>query len=382
MSETNQAYISRVHLKGYKSIRDLEIDLKPGLNIIIGPNGSGKTNFLEFLETISENNLEIDDVNLYSKIDFYLNENIYTNKIESSYEKEPNLKLLTTDRLLKGEEEVYSKQFILDEFLNERTSIQKEKKEEKNKLFPIPILIKHGNPLNEALTTGSSLKILKIKSGELVIRNIKGIYPSSFKEKINLDPIPDLKKVKKYFEFEPKIIDILHRFTPIQDVRFDKDSIRQFKDKSSSNIIVENIFLNFKVNKEWYQWSQLSDGTKRLFYLVTYVYDYYLNRKIFFVEEPELGIHPDQLYKLMDFLKEQSKEKQIIITTHSPEVLNILGKDELDHIIVTRYDEEKGTQMHRLSPTQIKKGQTYMEKVGHLSDYWVHSNLEEYEIEE
>ena len=42
----NQAHISRVHLKGYKSIRDMEIDFMPGLNIIIGPNGSGKTNFL------------------------------------------------------------------------------------------------------------------------------------------------------------------------------------------------------------------------------------------------------------------------------------------------------------------------------------------------
>ena len=51
MSETlpPQAYISKVHLKGYKSIKDLEIDFKPGLNIIIGPNGSGKTNFLEGL---------------------------------------------------------------------------------------------------------------------------------------------------------------------------------------------------------------------------------------------------------------------------------------------------------------------------------------------
>ena len=52
MSETKEqqpAYISRVHLKGYKSIRDLEIDFKAGLNIIIGPNGSGKTNFLEFV---------------------------------------------------------------------------------------------------------------------------------------------------------------------------------------------------------------------------------------------------------------------------------------------------------------------------------------------
>ena len=117
MSENKQAYISHVHLKGYKSIRDMEIDLLPGLNIIIGPNGSGKTNFLEFLEIVSESNLEIDDVSLYSEIDFSLNSSNYVNKIESSYSKDPNLKLITIDSLLKGEEIVYSKQYILDETL-------------------------------------------------------------------------------------------------------------------------------------------------------------------------------------------------------------------------------------------------------------------------
>ena len=63
MSETKEqqpAYISRVHLKGYKSIRDLEIDFKAGLNIIIGPNGSGKTNFLEFiLKSLDREYLEL-----------------------------------------------------------------------------------------------------------------------------------------------------------------------------------------------------------------------------------------------------------------------------------------------------------------------------------
>jgi len=49
---TNPAYISHVHLKGYKSIIDTEVELHPGLNILIGPNGSGKTNFLEFLYKI------------------------------------------------------------------------------------------------------------------------------------------------------------------------------------------------------------------------------------------------------------------------------------------------------------------------------------------
>jgi predicted ATPase len=95
------------------------------------------------------------------------------------------------------------------------------------------------------------------------------------------------------------------------------------------------------------------------------------------LEEPEVGVHPDQLYKLMDFLKEQSKKKQIMITTHSPDALNILTTNELHKIIVTHFDNEKGTLMHHLSPQKIKKARTYMSTEGlALKDFWVHSNLE------
>ena len=63
MSETKQSYISHVHLKGsYKSILDVEIDLKPGLNILIGENGSGKTNFLEYLWKTSGGNWEMQKI--------------------------------------------------------------------------------------------------------------------------------------------------------------------------------------------------------------------------------------------------------------------------------------------------------------------------------
>ena len=40
--------------------------------------------------------------------------------------------------------------------------------------------------------------------------------------------------------------------------------------------------------------------------------------------------------------------------------LDVQEKDELDHIIVTHYDNEKGTQMHHLSPKRIKKGQRHL----------------------
>ena len=78
----------------------------------------------------------------------------------------------------------------------------------------------------------------------------------------------------------------------------------------------------------------------------------------------------------MDFIKEQSETKQIIITTHSPEVLNTLKMDELDRIIIARYDKEKGTQMSHLSEDDIKHARSYMKDELFLSDYWVMSGFE------
>ena len=42
-------YLEKVNLKNYKAIKELEIDLKPGINLLIGDNGTGKTSVLEGL---------------------------------------------------------------------------------------------------------------------------------------------------------------------------------------------------------------------------------------------------------------------------------------------------------------------------------------------
>src|SRR5262249_328695 len=44
--------ISKVMLRGFKSIRDMHLELRP-LNILIGSNGSGKTNFMSFFRMLS-----------------------------------------------------------------------------------------------------------------------------------------------------------------------------------------------------------------------------------------------------------------------------------------------------------------------------------------
>ena len=92
------------------------------------------------------------------------------------------------------------------------------------------------------------------------------------------------------------------------------------------------------------------------------------------LEEPELGIHPHQLFKILQFLKDQSLEKQIIISTHSPSALDILSDTELDRITIARF--EKGTKFNKLTKAQIDKARKYIKDVGDFSSYWLHSDLE------
>lgn len=42
-----KVYLEKVNIKNYKAIEEIDIDLKPGINLLIGDNGAGKTSVLE-----------------------------------------------------------------------------------------------------------------------------------------------------------------------------------------------------------------------------------------------------------------------------------------------------------------------------------------------
>lgn len=53
MTTANKRPLEEITLNGYKSIRELKaFSLQPGLNVLIGANGSGKTNFIRFFELL------------------------------------------------------------------------------------------------------------------------------------------------------------------------------------------------------------------------------------------------------------------------------------------------------------------------------------------
>lgn len=71
-------HLEKVHIKNYKAIEELDIELKPGVNLLIGDNGAGKTSVLEGIAValggmfvnvagVSARNIVKDDVRLEVK---------------------------------------------------------------------------------------------------------------------------------------------------------------------------------------------------------------------------------------------------------------------------------------------------------------------------
>lgn len=46
--------LTRMEITGYRSLHGTELTIRPGVNILVGPNGSGKTNIISFLGFVSD----------------------------------------------------------------------------------------------------------------------------------------------------------------------------------------------------------------------------------------------------------------------------------------------------------------------------------------
>lgn len=84
---------------------------------------------------------------------------------------------------------------------------------------------------------------------------------------------------------------------------------------------------------KWFSVAQESDGTLRVAGIVSaLLQDPPL--MLVGIEEPELTVHPGAIPLLYDYLKQASRRSQILITTHSPDLLDLFA--ESDVRVVTR----------------------------------------------
>lgn len=371
----NDYYLKNVKLSGYKSIKNVDVDFERGLNIIIGKNASGKTNFLTFLYK-SLLNLTDGLYDTFSELLYLGNDKLsFKTEIKQNFSDVDINKLIEDNRRLKKDEvyEINNIKVTRIEMISRKHDIKKLG----------DVFLRHGLPDKyTSIYSPFSFKLGDKGSNVSFIEAVTGLDKPEFIKRLYIKIYVDLKakeiskksikeRLKNDFFKTSNFTNILKQFTPIKDLRFN-DSYIVFEE--DENFQVNNLLIEFFIGNNWHPFSNLSDGTKRLFYIISEVF-FSNEMSTILIEEPELGIHPHQLHDLMTFLKEESLDKQIIITTHSPLVLDILNEDELDNIIITKYENGETTLSH-LDKRQKEKAKKYMEEM-YLSDYWKHSDLEE-----
>ena len=95
--------------------------------------------------------------------------------------------------------------------------------------------------------------------------------------------------------------------------------------------------------------SRLSDGTIRFIALLA-ILCHPEPPPLICIEEPEIAMHPDSQDLVVQLMKKASERTQLIVTTHSPWLIDRMS-DEPDAVIVCERDRHpaKGTQFNRLS---------------------------------
>ncbi|MHA7944282.1 AAA family ATPase [Formosa sp. 3Alg 14/1] len=340
--------IDKIQIKGYKSIRDITIELKP-INILIGANGVGKSNFISFFKFLH---------------------NIYEQRLQNYSLKEGANNLLHFGR--KETDFIYGKLFF------------KDSPDDKNA---------NSYYFKSILTENDSLFLEKEASGYLAeweddSRNY--FYESNIKESHIKNSISYRNKYLRFYFDSFKIYHFhdtsfsapLRTACQIDDNLTLRESgsnlpaflyyLQEMHPNSFKRIertihSVAPFFEKFKlkpdrltpdrIKLEWIETNQpesyfnathFSDGTIRFIALCTLLMQPNLPKTII-IDEPELGLHPVAIKKLAGLIRKASAKTQVIISTQSVTLVD--NFDALDIITVDR--EEKQSVFSRLEESSL-----------------------------
>lgn len=315
--------ISSIHIEGFKSIREMILALHP-INILIGANGAGKSNFISFFKLL--NNLyekRLENYSLRKETENLLyfgsktTQHIYFKITFGTDAYECQLSPSAKGTLFVDYENVFNgKQTHLS--INSRESVLKDHQEGvaqrisaymrtfKNYHF-------HDTSENAPLRKPSLLSdnfSLREDGGNLpsFLYYLQEKYPSCFSQ---IEAV--IRMVAPYFE----------RFNLHPD-RFN-DSIIKLEWFAEQHPDIP------------FNSTHLSDGTLRFMALATLLMQPFLP-EVIIIDEPELGLHPFAINVLAGLIRKASARSQVIISTQSvPLVSNF---EVADIITVDRKDNQ------------------------------------------
>jgi len=316
--------LSRVIIDGYKSIQHTDVELRP-INILIGSNGVGKTNFISFFKLIniiyeqrlhnytmqnSAERLFHYGLKQTSELKGYLafGDNAYEVRLqprdngslfiaeERSYYQSSSFNVSNID-----ESQIKNSSTYRDRWLRDYL--------QSYKIFHFHDTSK-GAPLRSSANINDN-RYLKTDGSNLpaFLFMLQEKYPKTLR-RIELI----IRSVMPYFgnfSLAPSLLD-------------ESQINLQWSD-------IEN-------NEKYFDANDLSDGSIRFIALATLLLQPTLP-KVIIIDEPELGLHPTAIVKLAGMIKSvASRGCQIIVSTQSVNLIN--NFDAEDIITVDRKDKQ------------------------------------------
>ncbi|MGB0879085.1 MAG: AAA family ATPase [Polaribacter sp.] len=402
-------------LVGFKNVLDADLSFN-NVNVIIGPNNSGKSNFVQSISFLNFiiNTASTDDLETYFENGFhrtYFRELIpATNDIENlQHTIGFSLKFSNsiTNRIFNYFLELEATQDIFE--INYK--IVKESLDTKESNKPgqaIRVFKREGNKVNYGSKLTKTGLFEELPSHFSVIRILKLVLNPATKSYVDaVDSLNAIIKTPVFyfsnlellktensdrlhfhngrivsFELEEEIIKLeksekwnifktaLNNILKIENV-----FVREyaFADEENKEKVQKNLtFKHFNIAKNL---NHFSDGTILIIALITKILS--SENDIFLIEEPENSTHPKALVDLFLFLKSFSENKQFIITSHS---IAILNKTKADNIIISSINENGKSVFYNIADKVDLKRRL---KQGHInfSDELFFGNLNEDEFE-
>jgi predicted ATPase len=422
-------FIKRIEVRNFKSFDHLDIELG-NFNLVIGANASGKSNFVQifrFLRDIATYPL-IDALSL-SGGEYFLNRNIGTSEnfflkvvvAPDNLEAEDFLWEITTDysRSKSLEREKWKLMEIIYEFSlefpqnkefkvfheglilkvvrnGEEKAIDKAKPKEIKILregdeikkphiptelyiFPeqlldieaISILAEKRRFPQQSLTlsvfTPSGWELMHKLSRNIGIYNVN---PTLLKRPVPLEEVSTLKEdgsnltlavreILKYDKQREKFLRLVRYALPFVS----EIDVARFFDQSML-LTLKEAYL-----KEPLPGFIISDGTANILALILALY--FNSKDIIIIEEPERNIHPALIGKIVEMMKDASQNKQIIATTHNPELVKHAG---LDHLLLVYRDQNGFSKITK--PAERETVREFLKGEIGLDDLYVQNLLE------
>ena len=304
--------MNRIQIKGYKSIKELDLSLR-SINILIGANGSGKSNFLsffDFLKQIYKRNLRefvaLKGVDTFlhngDKVTLEIATHLYfkgTNAYSFTLKKGDTGLIFTEEGMWYGKNPYYNNPIDITSFNNESNL--------RNQTIPRANFIRkylnnlakyhfHDTGENSPFNKESNIENDKFFFYEKGNNLAAFLYNINKENKIVYNLI-----IKTIQSIAPYFLDFF--LIP----------------ESNGNI---KLRWQSKYTSTIYGVNDLSDGTIRFIALTVLFLQPNLPETII-IDEPELGLHPTAIAKLSGLIKSvASKDCQVIIATQSTDLIS------------------------------------------------------------